>query len=304
METHFWRRHSAGQTRGAPAAPALRPRRRPGASGSTATAVVTASPHSPQHHRLCPWTREARAGPRGAPGRQALSVPMLLPRQGARGPRPDRPAPSPAQHRQCGPGHSHLTSLQLSLLAYETEQKRAVRSRPALGARPAREAVAVTSALPTPSADSRPSPRPCRLFSWWQRLHSAGTRKGTPVPHACAARGRRSGGFPGLLGEGPRARVCGQKLSKGKRGHRIGQERSCQAGGHRLRRASARRQSPALCAEGTHGPLSFGLLPEPPRVTGERRRVMPRNPLRMRGDPGHPSAWPQWLEPHLDTARG
>lgn len=179
-----------------------------------------------------------------------------------------------------------------------------MRSRPALGARPAREAVAVTSAPPTPSADSRPSPRPCRLFSWWQRPHSAGTRKGTPVPHACAARGRRSGGSPGLLGEGPRARVCGQKLSKGKRGHRIGQEQSCQAGGHRLGYASARRQSPALCAEGTHGPLSFGLLPEPPRVTGERRRVMPRNPLRMRGDPGHPSAWPRWLEPHLDTARG
>lgn len=94
METHFWRRHSARQTRGAPAAPAPRPHRRPGASGSTVTAVVTASPHSPRHHRLCPWTREAHAGPRGAPGRQALSVPMLLPRQEARGPRPDRLAPT------------------------------------------------------------------------------------------------------------------------------------------------------------------------------------------------------------------
>lgn len=298
METHFWRRHSAGQTRGAPAAPAPRPRRRPGASGSTATAVVTASPHSPRHHRLCPWTREARAGPRGAPGRQALSVPMLLPRQGARGPRPDRLAPTVWPWPQ-SPHFAVARSPRLQDRAKAGgEVMPGARGASRTGGRGRHQRP------PTPSADSRPSPRPCRLFSWWQRPHSAGTRKGTPVPHACAARGRRSGGSPGLLGEGPRARVCGQKLSKGKRGHRIGQEQSCQAGGHRLGYASARRQSPALCAEGTHGPLSFGLLPEPPRVIGERRRVMPRNPLRMRGDPGHPSAWPRWLEPHLDTARG
>lgn len=197
METHFWRRHSAGQTRGAPAAPAPRPRRRPGASGSTATAVVTASPHSPRHHHLCPWTREARAGPRGAPGRQALSVPMLLPRQGARGPRPDRPAPSPAQHRQCGPGHSHLTSLQLSLLAYETEQKRAVRSRPALGARPAREAVAVTSAPQLRLRTAGPAPVPAGSSPGGSVLTVPEPAKGrlchTPVPRADGAQAASQG---------------------------------------------------------------------------------------------------------------
>lgn len=223
---------------------------------------------------------------------------MLLPRQGARGPRPDRLAPTVWPWPQ-SPHFAVARSPRLRDRAKAGgEVTPGARGASRTGGRGRHQRP------PTPSADSRPSPRPCRLFSWWQRPHSAGTRKGTPVPHACAARGRRSGGFPGLLGEGPRARVCGQKLSKGKRGHRIGQEQSCQAGGHRLGYASARRQSPALCAEGTHGPLSFGLLPEPPRVTGERRRVMPRNPLRMRGDPGHPSAWPRWLEPHLDTARG
>lgn len=174
---------------------------------------MTASPHSPRHHQLCPWTREARAGPRGAPGCQALSVPMLLPRQGARGPRPDRLAPTVWPWPQ-SPHFAVARSPRLRDRAKAGgEVTPGARGASRTGGRGRHQRP------PTPSADSRPSPRPCRLFSWWQRPHSAGTRKGTPVPHACAARGRRSGGFPGLLGEGPRARVCGQKLSKGKRGH-------------------------------------------------------------------------------------
>lgn len=302
METHFWRRHSAGQTRGAPAAPAPRPRRRPGASGSTATAVVTASPHSPRHHHLCPWTREARAGPRGAPGRQALSVPMLLPRQGARGPRPDRLAPTVWPWPQ-SPHFAVARSPRLRDRAKAGgEVTPGTRGASRTGGR-GRHQRPPNSVCGQPA---QPPSLPALL------LVAASSQCRNPQRDACATRlcrartalrrlpraSRRGAQSPGLQTE------AFERKERPQLGNGIGQEQSCQAGGHRLGYTSARRQSPALCAEGTHGPLSFGLLPEPPRVTGERRRVMPRNPLRMRGDPGHPSAWPRWLEPHLDTARG
>lgn len=300
MEAHLsGTRPGAVHTRGAPVAPAPRQHRRPGVSGSTVTVVVTASPHSQHHHRLCPWRRAARASPCGAPGRHALSAPVLLPRQGARGPRPDRPALNPAQQQQCGPGHSHLASLQLGLLTYETEQKRAVRSRPALGARPAREAipVAVTSA---PHSVCRQPAEPPSLPALL--LVAASSQRRDP-PHAAGAQAA----FQGLLHEGLRAQVCRAEAFERKErpqlsdgSARNGAARQV-ATGSETPRPDGRAQR--CVRKEITVPCPSGLLPEPPPRNRRKATCDAAHPSCVRGEPqdtrvpGCSSRSPTWTLP-------
>lgn len=178
-----------------------------------------------------------------------------------------------------------------------------MRSRPALGARPAREAVAVTSAPQLLLRTAGPAPVPAGSSPGGSVLTVPEPAKGrlchTPVPRADGAQAAPQG----FSARGPEPGSADRSFRKEREATgsaRNGAARRV-ATGSGAPRPDGRAQR---CVRRELTVPSFGLLPEPPRVTGERRRVMPRNPLRMRGDPGHPSAWPQWLEPHLDTAWG
>lgn len=64
------------------------------------------------------------------------------------------------------------------------------------------------------------------------------------------------------------------------------------------------RAEPGTVCEEKHGPLSSGALTRDTPVSLEKSKMQYRAPLlHTQGHPGHPSASPQWREPHLNTTQ-